>query len=103
MSPRRNARRRDEPPPTGRIGGIPRAESGPDGDWVVRAVTGAAADKTYVCPGCEQRIGAGVPHTVAWPSGDRGAENRRHWHTSCWTNRLNRGPRVRRSRDAPRY
>ena len=63
-----------------------------DGGWVVRTVAGAAATKTYRCPGCQQPIPVGFPHLVAWPeqpgllSGSAVAE-RRHWHTACWQRR----------------
>ncbi len=63
-----------------------------DGVWVVRSVPGAAATKTYRCPGCQQPILPGVPHVVAWPqspglSGSSPVEERRHWHTGCWRRR----------------
>ncbi|WP_217999168.1 ATP/GTP-binding protein [Nocardiopsis trehalosi] len=102
MSPRRNSPRRKQggrtpPPPDGdalvlRITGGERRETGPDGDWVVRRISGAAAAKTYRCPGCAQDIPPHTPHVVAWrPFGD--GEDRRHWHSSCWDNRLRRGVR----------
>jgi hypothetical protein len=109
--PRQNRRRRDDPPD----GGVPgraatRRENGPDGDWLVRAVTGAAATKAYRCPGCDQEVPPGVPHVVAWPddgpyadTDGRGLADRRHWHTACWQARGRRSPRVQRGRDAPRY
>ena len=80
--------------------GPERAESAPDGDWVVRLVPGAVSTKTYRCPGCDQEIAPGTPHVVAWPA-DRinaGVDERRHWHRACWDHRLRRGPqRVRRT------
>jgi len=60
-----------------------------DGRWLVRSVPGAAALKTYRCPGCQQPIAPGTPHLVVWPA-ERGlagtgtVEERRHWHTGCW-------------------
>ncbi|HEX6527465.1 MAG TPA: hypothetical protein VF070_46745 [Streptosporangiaceae bacterium] len=68
-----------------------RTESWPDGEWVVRPVSGAAATKTYRCPGCDQEIAPGMPHIVAWLA-DRvvGVADRRHWHTACWRYRLRR-------------
>lgn len=67
---------------------------------MVRSISGAAATKTYRCPGCRQEIPPGTPHVVAWPAGDdtaaageSGSESRsgsgeepqrRHWHTGCW-------------------
>ena len=65
-----------------------------DGDWLVRSVAGTTAEKTYRCPGCQQLIGPGTPHLVAWPSeptgwsASSGVAERRHWHTACWQRRL---------------
>ena len=42
----------------------------PDGDFLVTAVTGAAARKAYRCPGCQQQIPVGTPHLVVWPADD---------------------------------
>ncbi len=68
-----------------------RIEPGPDGhDYEVVPITGARAVKTYRCPGCDHEIRSGTPHVAAWRVDD--AEDRRHWHTACWANRLNRGP-----------
>jgi hypothetical protein len=89
-------------------------ESGPDGDWLVRHIAGAAATKPYRCPGCDQEIRPALPHVVAWPDdgsdlvallGDPGGglTDRRHWHTACWAARGRRGPRSLRGRGAPRY
>jgi hypothetical protein len=64
-------------------------------DYVVRRVTGSAATKPYRCPGCDQPIRPATPHTVAWPVVPSmfvkdGLDERRHWHTSCWTARERR-------------
>jgi hypothetical protein len=59
--------------------------------WQVRPVTGAAATKTYRCPGCDHEVLPGTPHIVAWHDGDAG--DRRHWHTPCWHARDRRRPR----------
>ncbi len=72
-----------------------RIEEHPDGPWVVRQVTGAAATKGYRCPGCDQEIRAGTPHVVAWPAETAvgafgGPEDRRHWHSPCWAARRRR-------------
>ncbi len=73
--------------------GAERAQSWPDGDWVVRPIPGAAAAKTYRCPGCDQEIRPGVAHVVVWPQHADQAEGRRHWHNSCWQRRPRRpGP-----------
>jgi hypothetical protein len=96
VSPRRI--RRDRSGPAEPVPGPEHVESWPDGDWVVRRVPGAASAKAYRCPGCDQEIPAGTPHVVAWPA-DRvgmGIDERRHWHTACWQNRLRRGPGVPR-------
>ncbi|CAM3762194.1 hypothetical protein GCM10009799_43410 [Nocardiopsis rhodophaea] len=103
MSPRRNSPRRKEtrvqPPDEDglmlRITGGQRRETGADGEWVIRRISGAAATKTYRCPGCYQEIPVGMPHVVAWrPYGD--GEDRRHWHSSCWERRAHRGVRMPR-------
>ncbi|MDX6230037.1 MAG: hypothetical protein QOI76_3427 [Frankiales bacterium] len=74
------------------------AQSWPDGDFAVRQVSGTP--KVFRCPGCDQEIRPGSPHVVAWPEGR--LDDRRHWHTACWSNRLHRAPVVQRSRNAPR-
>src|ERR1035441_10283733 len=51
--------------------GPPQEQEWPDGVWVVRRVPGAAAAKTYRCPGCDQEIIPGTPHMVVWPEQDR--------------------------------
>ena len=78
--------------------GPERIESGPDGDWVVRAVPGTAAVKTYRCPGCDQEIRPGTAHLVVWPAYTPGLAERRHWLRPCWQGRLNRHVRARPSR-----
>ncbi|MBY8847402.1 MULTISPECIES: hypothetical protein [Saccharothrix] len=95
--PRRNRPQRPaEPRPVGGHGWA-RAESGPDGEWLVRSVSGAATTKTYRCPGCDHEIRPGTPHVVAWPGADHGSvEDRRHWHQGCWNSRGRRGPSPRR-------
>jgi len=76
----------------------------PDGEWTVRRVTGSAATKAYRCPGCDQEIRPATPHVVAWPvETGRGLDDRRHWHTACWTARGRRGPRPLRGRGLPRF
>ncbi len=67
-------------------------ESYPDGDWRVQRITGSSSTKPYRCPGCDQEIRPATPHVVAWPI-DIGVDERRHWHTACWSARLRRGPR----------
>jgi hypothetical protein len=70
--------------------GPERTESWPDGDWVLRQVPGAAAAKTYRCPGCDQEISPGTAHVVVWPAGNAAAGERRHWHNPCWQRRPRR-------------
>lgn len=56
--------------------------------WAVRTVTGASAERAYLCPGCQQDIAPGVAHVVVWPvDGVGGLDDRRHWHTGCWRRR----------------
>ena len=80
---------------------LEQVESWPDGDFVVRRVTGSAATKPYRCPGCDHEIRPATPHVVAWPDGL--VDDRRHWHNACWASRLRRAPSVQRSRNAPRH
>ncbi|MGB8022264.1 MAG: hypothetical protein WCF04_13625 [Candidatus Nanopelagicales bacterium] len=89
----RKNRRRDDPTPLRPIGWIAPVQSHADGDWHVRPIPGAAANKTYRCPGCDQEIQPGSAHVVAWRA-DRhdGGEARRHWHTPCWNGRDRRRP-----------
>lgn len=76
------------------LGGAERREAHPDGEWFVRRVTGNGAARAYRCPGCQQEVQPGTPHIVAWPAqGMGGVEQRRHWHTTCWTARSRRPPR----------
>jgi hypothetical protein len=89
--PRPARRQRSLPPlPTQR-----RVETGPDGyEYDVKAVTAARAIKTYRCPGCDQEIRPATAHVVAWlaDAGESAVDDRRHWHTACWTNRMTRNP-----------
>lgn len=91
MSRRRPARRQQ-------VGGHEEVESWPDGEWVVRHLTGSSATKPYRCPGCDQLILPATPHLVVWPAEGEtlsggGPGERRHWHTSCWRARNRRAPR----------
>jgi hypothetical protein len=73
--------------------GPPQTELWPDGEWIVRHVPGAAATKTYRCPGCDQELVPGNAHVVVWPAYTPGAAERRHWHSSCWQRRPRRTSR----------
>jgi hypothetical protein len=78
-------------------GGNEQLVSRPEGDWVVRAITGSGATKRYRCPGCEQAIPMATPHVVAWPVearelGSDPLSERRHWHTGCWRAAQRRHP-----------
>jgi hypothetical protein len=76
----------------GGASGPERNESWPDGDWVIRLVPGSASAKSYRCPGCDQEIPPGTPHLVAWPAELPGPSERRHWHRTCWEQRMRRRP-----------
>ncbi len=63
-----------------------------DGRWIVRSIPGAAAVKTYRCPGCQQVVAPATPHVVVWPAepgwqASTGLDERRHWHNACWQRR----------------
>ena len=45
----------------------------------VRTTTG---DRRYRCPYCQGSVEPGIPHVVAFPSGQ--PEERRHYHSGCW-------------------
>ncbi|MEI7778762.1 MAG: hypothetical protein WCJ42_04960 [Actinomycetes bacterium] len=86
-----------------RVGARQEVEEHSDGDWVVRRITGSSSVKTYRCPGCDQEIRPATPHVVAWPADmAAGEEDRRHWHSACWTARERRAPRGPRGA-GPRY
>jgi hypothetical protein len=99
VSPRRAKRRVDEATPLRTPPGA--VEEHPDGEWMVRRVTGSSAGKSYRCPGCDQEIRPVIPHVVAWPVGAE--DDRRHWHTPCWSARDRRGAKVLRAKNAPRH
>jgi hypothetical protein len=87
-APRKRRPVRDPLPPPTRI------EVGVDGyDYEVRPVSAAKAAKIYRCPGCDHEIKPGIAHVVVWPADSSGGvDDRRHWHTPCWSNRATRGP-----------
>src|ERR1700756_2239973 len=91
---RRRRREHREPSPLVALSSR-RVETGPDGyDYEVRPVAAARAGKAYRCPGCDHEIRSGTAHVVVWPADgrERGVDERRHWHTACWTHRATRGP-----------
>ncbi|HTX96661.1 MAG TPA: hypothetical protein VME67_18445 [Mycobacterium sp.] len=95
MARRRTPPRRQRPLPPPPL--LRRVEVGPDGhEYEVCPVAAARAVKTYRCPGCDHEIRSGTAHLVVWPAdsalGPSGVEDRRHWHTPCWTHRDTRGP-----------
>ena len=87
-SSKRPYRAEHRPLDMGRLGSMPRTQTGPGGaEFTVRHVR--SGDKPYTCPGCNQGIAPGTPHVVAWSNEslfgpDRGLEERRHWHSACW-------------------
>jgi hypothetical protein len=101
--PRHHRRRPEQPRGGGGAASSERRETFRGETYLVRAVAGAAAGKSYRCPGCDQLIATGVPHVVAWPEHDAEATDRRHWHTPCWAARGRRAPGIQRSRNAPRF
>ncbi|WP_347353887.1 hypothetical protein [Intrasporangium sp.] len=74
-------------------GGTVREEVYRGRSWTVRSVSGAASQRAYLCPGCQQGIPLGTPHVVVWPAdGIGGLGDRRHWHSGCWQRRDARPP-----------
>ena len=90
------ALRKDDDVGSLRPSGGERVEDG----HVVRPLSGSAG-RSYRCPGCDQELPGATPHVVVWPEGRE--DDRRHWHTACWTARGRRGVKVHRSKNAPRY
>jgi len=56
----------------------------------IRRIQPYQADKTYICPGCNQEIRPGTGHLVIVPVSD--PAGRRHWHSPCWEHRARRRP-----------
>ena len=92
--PRANRRRADPPRPLGGLSGaVTTSESFAGRTWSVRRISGASSQRVYRCPGCQADIAVGLPHVVVWPADGLGSlEQRRHWHTACWSARDRRGP-----------
>jgi hypothetical protein len=84
---------------------------------MVRTIPGVQGRKNYRCPGCDHEIAPGVGHLVVWPAGVEAeadgttgstgsemsteyddADQRRHWHTTCWAARHRRRPGRRAAR-----
>lgn len=94
--PRSNRpRRRERPEPDEDTGldrllsGWARTEARHGHTFTVQPISPAAAQKTYVCPGCGGTIEPGVGHVVVWRQdgvlGDAAdLAARRHWHVHCW-------------------
>lgn len=71
------------------IAGWKRTETRRGTEWTVQPVSGAQAQKAYVCPGCSRQVEVGTAHLVVWRAdgvlGDAAdLAARRHWHTHCW-------------------
>jgi len=69
--------------------GFRRSEHKRSGEYTVQPISAAAAQKAYICPGCQLTIDPGVAHVVAWRTDGimgeaAGVADRRHWHTHCW-------------------
>lgn len=90
--PRSNRRRPEGPSDDSfarMLAGWKRTETRRGVEWTVQPVSGAQAQKTYICPGCGRSIDPGVAHVVVWRAdgvlGDAAdLAARRHWHTHCW-------------------
>ncbi len=62
-------------------------------DWRVRHLRASDSGKAYLCPGCQQQVSSATAHVVTWPAdGVSGLQDRRHWHTRCWTGKERRRP-----------
>ena len=96
--PRRSGTRRTGTAGTGAgalsrlIIGEPSLVESPEGPGLaeMRRIQPYQADKTYICPGCNQEIRPGTGHLVIVPLSD--PAGRRHWHSPCWEHRADRRP-----------
>ena len=66
--------------------GIARTEIKNGIEFTVQTTTGRAAEegKSWKCPYCQISFGPGIAHIVAWETAG-GTNDRRHFHTACWT------------------
>lgn len=62
----------------------------------VRKIQPVQANKTYICPECNDEIQKGTLHLVVVPT--EAPDLRRHWHSYCWVRRQNRLPPTKRKR-----
>jgi len=62
-------------------------------DCDVRHVQPYEAIKEYVCPYCSSTIEPGLGHEVVLPR--EAIDDRRHFHSGCWTKYLNQYSRKR--------
>ena len=89
--PRANRRRRDDVPLNvdRALGGLaPQRSRMPAASGSCAASPGPGASRAYLCPGCQHTIAVGTPHVVVWPAdGVGGLDDRRHWHSPCWSAR----------------
>lgn len=60
-----------------------------DGSYEVQRDQVSSQVRGY--PGCDHFINAGTLHVVAWRQTES-AQERRHWHTSCFDERRDRQP-----------
>ena len=71
---------------------VDRMQTGGDGEqYHVRHIS--SSEKTYTCPACLHSISPFTSHVVVWAAdhffGEQvAAQERRHWHSSCWNRRL---------------
>jgi hypothetical protein len=57
----------------------------------LRRIQPFAANKEYICPGCNQEIRSGVAHIVIVPL--NATDLRRHWHSPCYERAQRHGHR----------
>ncbi|HEC10705.1 MAG TPA: hypothetical protein ENI86_14245 [Acidimicrobiales bacterium] len=67
-----------------------RSHIDPEPGHEIRRVQPYEANKTYICPGCNQDIPPGTGHLVVVP--EEAPDLRRHWHYGCWAARHRRRP-----------
>ncbi len=96
--PKRNRHRKPAPPKPKRTKAGPKSTGKPKlkgprtlkdpsdaADTTITFVQESEASKSYMCPGCQREIPAGLGHVVAVPTST--PDLRRHWHRGCWERR----------------
>jgi hypothetical protein len=56
--------------------------------WTAQRYKGGEDGADYTCPRCSRPVPKRSEHVVAW---FEESDDRRHWHTGCWTSAVKEG------------